>query len=145
MALILALKRWVKRSEAAENWKGMNNMKKKMITLAMAVVMVFGISVTAMANEPVYGFGGCQFGDRGMAGYGLMWAEDGRTFLSRDAFEDRVDDLIEQGLISSADKDALMERYDWCAANGGGALGRGFCGRGAGRGGSPRFNQSRWA
>jgi len=46
-----------------------------------------------------------------------MWDDDGITFLSREAFEARVDDLIAQGLISSTDRAAFMERYDWCVTH----------------------------
>jgi hypothetical protein len=118
-----------------------------MITLVGAIVMVFSLNITAFANEiptapavPVApGFAGCQFGGWGMGGFGIMWDDDGTTFLGREAFEARVDDLIAQGLVSSADRTAFMERYDWCATYGGGAFGRGFCGgrtegRGCGRG-----------
>jgi len=59
-----------------------------------------------------------------------MWDDSG-NFISRADFEQRVDDLIASGVITSADKDALMDRYDWCAANG---IGAGLGGRGCGGG-----------
>ena len=117
---------------------------KKVVSLVAAAVMVTAMSVTAFANDAptmpaapiVPGFSGCPFGGWGMAGYGIMWDEDGTTFLDRSDFEARVDDLIAQGLISESDRDAFMERYDWCAVNGGGAFGRGS-------GGCRRFSADR--
>jgi hypothetical protein len=131
---------------------------KKAVSLAAAVVMVTAMSVTAFANEAstipaAPGFAGCPFGGWGMAGYGIMWSEDGTTFLDRSAFEARVDDLIAQGLIYESDRDAFMERYDWCAVNVGSAFGcgsggcrrfiadRGFGGGGFGRGTWNRANR----
>ena len=105
---------------------------KKLVVLALAVVMVLSLSTTALANIGPRGGGGWGSGGWGGCpggGMGLMWDDNG-SFVSRDAFEQRVDDLIESGVIASADRAALLDMYDWCAENGfaGGRGGRGGCG-----------------
>ncbi|MCL2617521.1 MAG: hypothetical protein FWD98_00565 [Defluviitaleaceae bacterium] len=106
---------------------------KEMVTRAVAVAaatIIVGIAATATvtASEPV-GFAGCP-----VRGMGMMWDEDG-TFLSREAFKERLDTLISDGLISLHDREFMLERFELCRANDGGIAGRcGTGGRGAGRG-----------
>jgi len=102
------------------------DMIKRLAALAVLGIMVFGMGTVVMAQPQGFGGGRCAGigANNGLRlnGNGLMWAEDG-TFLSRAAFEARLDALIAQGLISATDREALLSQYDWCVANGGGAIG----------------------
>lgn len=98
-------------------------MKKKVIIVMGVLVLALSLSITAFAAVPAapsdgygngYGFCG--------GGYSLMWDQDG-NFLDKDAFEANLDKLIEDGYILSEDRDYFLDRYDWCAENGGGAIG----------------------
>jgi len=127
----------------------MRKVVKSAIAVAAATVMAFGMiagtGITVMANDNVPALGCCGGLGRNIGG-GMMWDEDG-NFLTREAFEARLDAWIADGLIRSQDRAFMLERFDWCAANGGGATGvRGACGGfgnggGRGRGG----NVSRWS
>jgi len=119
----------------------MRKMLKNITVLAIVSVMVLGFSITAMANtnvQPQQGNGWGFCGGRG-AMNGLMWNEDG-TFMSREAFEARLDELISAGIILESDRAFFLERFDLCSTYGAGATGvRGACGgngrgMGAGRG-----------
>jgi len=120
----------------------MKKMTKRAMTM-MAAVMAVGImvitSTTVMAND-FRGPGGCPGRGLGSQMGGMMWDEDG-NFLTREAFEERLDGWIDAGLFRSQDRDFMLERFDWCSSNGGGATGvRGACGGfGSGR------NASRWS
>ncbi len=95
---------------------------KKTLVILCAVVLVFGMTVSAFAVEaptvrPGNGYG-C-----GMGGYGgFMW-DDEDNFLDREAFEEKLDQYIEDGIIAAEDKDAYLEQYDYCAEYGGGSVG----------------------
>lgn len=102
-------------------------MKKRLITLIGAAILVLGMATAAFAAAPATtsaSYGSCG------GGYRLMWDQDG-NFLDAEAFEDNLDKLIEDGFILAEDKDYYLERYEWCATYGGGST-RG-CGRGMGR------------
>lgn len=105
----------------------MKGLMKRGVVLIAVLAMVLSLSAVVMATIPPPPGERCPAGmGQGLGfrlgGFGLMWAEDG-TFLDREAFEARLDALIAEGLISEADRAAFLERYDWCAANGGGAAG----------------------
>ena len=42
-----------------------------------------------------------------------MWNDDG-TFMSREAFEVRLDELIASGSILESDRAFFLERFDFC-------------------------------
>jgi len=124
----------------------MRNMTKSAMVLMTAVVMAFGIvaatGTTVIANDNAYLFGNCRGGGCSRGTGGMMWDEDG-NFLTREAFEERLDTWIADGLVRSGDREFMLERFDWCLNYGGGATGaRNFCRglNGNGRGG----NFSRW-
>lgn len=106
-------------------------MKKKLIAMVGVAALCFSMAASAFATtlaaSPAttnanYGYGFCG------GGYSLMWDQDG-NFFDQSAFEENLDELIESGLIHEDDREYFMERYEWCAANGGGAAGfRGGCG-----------------
>ena len=59
----------------------------------------------------------------------LMLNENG-TFMSRTAFEVRLDELIISGSILESDRAFLLERFDFCSTYRAGSAGsRGACGR----------------
>ncbi|MCL2856808.1 MAG: hypothetical protein FWE19_03670 [Oscillospiraceae bacterium] len=60
---------------------------------------------------------------------GFMRADDG-SLLSTDAFAQRVDQAIRDGLIDESDRERLIEAHQWCLENGR----PGNIGRGPGRG-----------
>ncbi len=100
-------------------------MKKKLLVvlIAFALLMALVLPASALA-EPVRARGG--YGCFGGMG-GLMLDEDG-NFMDRDAFGEKLDEAIADGLIPSGDKEYYLEMYDYCA--GGGTYGgRGCCGR----------------
>jgi len=104
---------------------------KIMATLVMVSVMVMGASATVMAdtvqsNESAWA---CCTG-RGTGSMGrLMWNEDG-TFMSREAFDARLDEMITSGSILESDRAFFLERFDFCSTYGAGATGvHGACGR----------------
>ena len=108
----------------------MKKLTKSMVTLIVVAVMVLGLGSAAMASTtvqpPAAEWSRCVGG--GMMN-GLMWDDDG-TFMSREAFEARLDELIASGLISETDGAFFLEKYDFCATYGAGATGvRGVCGR----------------
>ena len=109
----------------------MRKMLKNITVLAIMVVMVMGASTTVMANtiqNSDFAWACCTGRGTGYMG-GLMWNEDG-TFMSREAFETRLDELIASGTILESDRPFFLERFDFCATYGAGATGmRGACGR----------------
>lgn len=106
-------------------------MLKSMSVLIIVVAMITGISTTAMANttpsaEPTWVC--CSNRETCTVGR-LMWNEDG-TFMNREAFETRLDELIASGSILEADRSFFLERFDFCSTYGARATGtRGACGR----------------
>ncbi len=108
-------------------------MGKKLISLALATVLMIAVATTAFA-APVnvrsetggYGYGGC-----GGYGYSLMRNADG-SFLTKEAFEANLDQAIADGYILESNRQYYVDMFDYCVANGG--IGRGGCGgRGLGR------------
>lgn len=115
-------------------------MKKKIIAIALAVVFVVSLSLTVMAAGNGRGAGmgrGANPENPGLGicggGYAFMWDENG-NFLDKEAFEERIDKAISDGLIAEENKVAILEMYDYCATYGGGAtdVRGGGCGRGRG-------------
>ena len=112
----------------------------KFITALMMVsVMAMGASAVVMANtaqrtETAWAWACCTNREAGTMGR-LMWNEDG-TFMSREAFEARLDEMIALGSILESDRAFFLERFDFCSTYRAGATGaRGACGRN-GRGAS---------
>lgn len=120
-------------------------MRKTLVALAAVGVLTLGLSTTAFANEvatttpssatrSVSNFRPCGGGIRGM-----MWDADG-NFMSREAFEQRLDEWVAAGMITPALRASYLEMYDFCGAYGGGAYGTfGNCIAGGRRGGMMRF------
>ena len=112
----------------------------RILAFICAVVMMFSLSLPAFAAEaPILGPGigyGC-----GMGGYVGFMCDDNGIFLDREAFEEKLDKYIEDGIIAAEDKDAYLEQYDYCAEYGCGSIGVGGRGRGCGRG----MGRGRWA
>ena len=110
-------------------------MKKRIAALLAIGVLTLGSGTAALANVRCGGFGG------GMRG--IMWDYDG-GFLSRDAFEARLDGLIADGFIHANDRAFYLEMYDFCGTYGGGF---GNCALGGRRGGGRfgnRGNRRAW-
>ena len=118
---------------------------KKMVAVVLVVALMLATSVTAFAAQP--GGGGFRGGAEGAprwgmqesggigmwgAGSNFFWDADG-NFLSRDAVVANLDNAVADGTITAAERDFLLERYDFCATSGGGAVGvrRGPIGGGA--------------
>ncbi|MCL2840643.1 MAG: hypothetical protein FWE05_07690 [Defluviitaleaceae bacterium] len=124
----------------------MKRMVKTVAAFILAGAMVVGFiavtNTTALANE-LSRFGGCCVGGgMGRQLGGMMWDEDG-NFLTREAFEERLDNWIAEGFINSQDRTFMLERFDWCFSYGGGATGvRGQCG---GFGGGRGRHATRWS
>ena len=80
---------------------------------------------------------GFRCADVGLRGVGRTFFRnaDG-SFMSRDAVLARLDDAVANGRITEAQRDFIIERYDFCRAVGGGATGIrcGGFGGGFGRG-----------
>lgn len=116
-------------------------MKKSAIKTAIVFltigIMAIGATTTVMANnqrnqqrntQRNTQQRGCCRGNGQMMMQGLMWDEEG-NFLTRDAFEALVDELIAEGNVRTQDRAFMLERFDWCQNYGGGANGRqGACG-----------------
>ncbi len=103
-------------------------MKKKRLGIIFAVVLALSLSVSAFAAPPPGAGYGCRIGICG----GFMWDEDG-SFVDRGAFEESLNQAIEDGLVRPEDRDFYFDRYDYCAEYGGAPGGRGGfgCRRGA--------------
>ena len=107
-------------------------LKKAVALVAVTVMMLSFGATTVMANNP-WQAGACPGGGFGMMG-GMMWDDDG-NFLSREAFEQRLDGWIAEGRIPANNRAFFLERFDFCLAYGGGAGEFGACvGFGAGTG-----------
>ena len=109
----------------------MNKFVKKAAVVMLGASMFFGTvaatSTTAMANEPVRFAVGCQVRATNCPLGGMMWDEDG-NFLTCEAFEERLDTWVAEGLITYQDRELMLERFDWCGQIGVGATGvRGSC------------------
>jgi len=116
----------------------MKKVTKRVAAFMVVTVMTLGIAAatsdTVLANDNV-GFISCPSRGMGRAMGGMMWDEDG-NFITREAFEERLDAWILDGIITSYDRESMLERFNWCSTYGGGILGRqGDCGNfGGGRG-----------
>ena len=109
---------------------------KKIMAWTLVVVFTLGFTVTATAAEVTprgagFGRGICWEVGVQYACYNFFWDEDG-NFLSRESVEVNLNNAVENGEITAAQRDLLLERYEFCAAYGGGAAGV-WCG-GFGRG-----------
>ena len=104
---------------------------KLITTLMMVSVMAMGTSTVAMANtaqSTEFTWACCANRGTGTMGR-FMWNEDG-TFMSREAFEARLDEMIASGSILESGRAFFLERFDFCSTYGAGATGmRGTCGR----------------
>ena len=95
---------------------------KKITAIIFTVVLVFGLETAAMGNTtssttpPRAGYG------QRCGGTGIMWDENG-NFLSKDAFDAKLDKLIKDGVLQKEYKEFYLERYDYCSTYGGGAIG----------------------
>jgi len=109
----------------------MRKLLKNMIMLMIVAVMAIGASTTAMANTTQNSeltWACCTARETDIMGR-LMWNDDG-TFMSREAFEARLDEMILSGSILESDRASFLERFDFFATYGAGATGvRGACGR----------------
>lgn len=109
-------------------------MKKIVMGVTMAAIIGIGITsaapAVASANTQPMAANCCNRGGnmgRNQPG-GMMWDEDG-NFLTREAFEARLNEWIADGRIPARNREFMLERFDWCADYGGGATGaRGRCG-----------------
>ena len=109
----------------------------KKIAITLVVVMILSLATILMASAaPARGYGHERWhGNAAAHCYGLLWDDNG-NLISREAYEERLDNAIEDGILRDGDKAVYLERYDYCAANGGvcprvSGRGRGGCGRGA--------------
>ena len=114
-------------------------MKKSLIKKAVAFVavgiMTAGLRTAVMADTASF----VRCAGQGQMMQGMMWDSDG-NFLTREAFEERLDAWIADGAISERNRDFMLERFDWCFSYGGGVAG-GYCvgfGQGGGFGGGRR-------
>ena len=109
---------------------------KRILAIGLVLVFSFGFTLTAFASPVWCIHDNCFYWDGRWSEQGHhFWDSDG-NFLSRADVEANLDAAVTAGTITAEDRDFLLERYDFCAAYGGGALGR-RCG-GAGRGGFGR-------
>lgn len=111
-------------------------MSKKLISLAIVLVLTLSMATTAFA-APIgggkYGAGG--YGACGGLGYSLMRDADG-NFLSQEDFEANLDKAIDDGYILESDRQYYVDMFSYCVANGG----FGGCGgRGRGRGSNSNY------
>ena len=117
---------------------------KKLMVLVLVLVFSLGLSTTVMAS-PVCRWGGgfCwELGGQGRglcweigipgAGFNFFWDSNG-NFLDRETVEANLDDAVAQGTITAAQRDLLIERFDWCLAYGCRGLGPGQRHNGAGQ------------
>ena len=82
----------------------------------------FGMELNGRATAPRFGMeAGGGIGLWG-AGFNFFWDADG-NFLSRDVVIANLDNAVANGSITSAERDLLLERYEFCATSGGGAVG----------------------
>jgi len=103
-------------------------MKRTVMAFVLAAVLALSLGTVAFAganpDNPRLG----QRGDRvcqGSFSQGFMRDEDGRL-LDVDAFAQRVDQAIQDGLIDEGDRQRLIEIHQWCLENGrSGNIGRG--------------------
>ena len=112
---------------------------KKFMVLTLVFMIALGITSTVMASEIQprgAGFGGGACWEMGLqgAGYAFFWDANGQ-FLSRDSVETAVNDSLANGSLTEAQRDFLLDMYEYCASLGGGATGVrcGGGGRGYGR------------
>ncbi|MCL2035262.1 MAG: hypothetical protein FWG94_11115 [Oscillospiraceae bacterium] len=111
---------------------------------AFAFILTLAVMLTLLAT-PVFaqispGRTNLSWGNQGWGcpnggmGGGWMWDDNG-NFLDKEAFGERIDKAVEDGLITAEDRDYLLEMYEWCIENGwAGGRGRGVRG-GCSRGG----------
>jgi len=113
----------------------MKNIIKKTAITMVAAVMVLGTSTIVMANEvPARFTAACIGRGLGWESRGMM-RDDNGNFLTREAFEQRIDGLIAEGRLNSGERASMLDIFDWCVSNDGVAAGmRGGCGRVRGQG-----------
>ena len=109
---------------------------KRICSIGLVLILTLGFSTTAFASPRWGAQLGCICFDENSNHH--FWDADG-NFLNRTDVEANLNAAVTAGTITAAERDLLLERYDFCAAYGGGAAGvrrgagRGF-GRDAGRG-----------
>ena len=117
---------------------------KKIFTIGLVLILSLSFATTVFASPGRGAQLGCIcFDERGIHHF---WDADG-NFLSRADVEANLNSAVAAGIMTAAERDWLLERYDFCAVYGGGALGvrRGCAGRGFGRGaGAGRGLHCRW-
>ena len=128
---------------------------KKLFALALVIVLTFGFTTTAFANDPwgARGRGWCRGYESADGAWGRGWCggfgfADGTWgcpfrdaqggFLPRADISANLDALVEDGSITEAQRDLWLERFDsglmgWCGRggrwqNGARGGGRGFGG-----------------
>ena len=117
-------------------------MKTKLACIALAVVTMLSLATVALAavstnspppNSRGRGGWGCPNG----FGRGFMRGDDG-SLLTTEAFAQRVDEAIAEGLIDESDRQRLIDLHQWCLENGRFSSGARGPGRGRGMtGGGP--------
>ena len=112
-------------------------MKKKLVCITLAVMLALSLATVALASagpdfQPRGQRGGwsCQNG----LGRGFMRGEDG-SLLTAEAFAQRVDEAIRDGLIAESDRQRLIDLHQWCLENGRFSSGARGWGRGRGMAG----------
>ena len=111
---------------------------KRICAIGLVLILTLGFTTTAFASPPRWGAQlGCICFDANSNHH--FWDADG-NFLSRADVEANLNSAVTAGTMTAAERDLLLERFDFCAVYGGGAFsvrrggtGQGF-GRGAGRG-----------
>ena len=125
---------------------------RKFMVLTLVLVLSLGFTATAIMADVQprgagFGFGVCREIGMPGAGFNFFWDTEG-NFLNREAVETNLNNAVANGSITAVQRDLILERYDWCASLGGGAVGIRCGGFGQGfnqgqgfRGQGQRFNQ----
>ena len=104
---------------------------KRLLTIGLVVILSLGIATTVFASPNRGAQSGCicSIENRNH----LFWDAAG-NFLSRAEVEANLNAAVGAGTITAAQRDLLLERFDFCAAFGCGASGARRCGAGRGFG-----------
>ena len=119
---------------------------RKLMALALVLVFSAGLTTTVMAAAAAprgvgLGSGVCR--EIGLPGAGLnfFWDAAG-NLLSREVVEANLNNAVAVGDITAAQRDLLLERYDFCVTVGGGANGVRCGGLGRRLGGGQGFGRA---